>query len=113
MNVLSGLASLVVFAFFVWWLQNNDRMVHGAPTTRDRIRTILCAACGLLMSLGFAYWGALQYGMVTISLAVLYQALGVGIGKRGNYRQIRDGIFLGWVAGLPITISWLSDHAGR
>lgn len=111
MTALSGLVSVSIFAILAWWLQRKDESRYGAPTPGDRARTTVYAVCGFLVSLGFAYWGAIQYALITIFLVLIYQIIGVGVGKRGNCRQIRDGVFLGWVSGLPLTIIWLSDHA--
>jgi len=111
MGALGSLILFLLLVAFIWWRQKCDRKRYGAPTREDRYKTIVIALCCLFILLGLAYWGKGQYTIASIMVVIFYQVAGVGAGRHGWYRQSKDGLFLGWVASLPLTIIWLSRYA--
>jgi cytochrome b561 len=111
MEVSFGILVLLFLIALGIWSHKKDIAKYGPITKRDRLNTLLSLFVSL--ALGVFLFVLSVYGFLILSLVLylLFHFASFGEGKRGLYRQIRDGTMLGWLMSLPIClVIWqLSD----
>ena len=108
-NIIGGLLVVGLIAFAIW-RQRNDRERHGEVSPKDRKNTYIAVVIWFaLLLLAFKFYVPVYITIIAI-FYVYSQAFSMGTGKRGLYRQIRDGGFIACVASIPICLIWWFQH---
>jgi len=102
-----GIGFVILLVAFAWWREKRDIKVNGKATKADRKKESLIAFITAAILVLVALFSAMSYVAACIVLWVVYQVIGIGGGKHGWYRQLRDGCFLGWVLSLPVGIFYV------
>ena len=109
--ILGGLFLVLLFVFAIW-RNRVDAAKHGPLTRSDRNRTYLFAMLWFVVLLIAFYLYVPIYIGVIVVFYIYSQVFGVGEGKRGLYRQIRDSGFVASVASIPVCLLiWVSGNA--
>ncbi len=102
-SIIGGLFFIGVIAYAVW-RQRKDRDKNGEITREDRKRTYISVLVWLCFLVGaFTFYAPVYIGLI-VSFIVYSQIFGMGVGKRGYFRQIRDGGFIACIASMPICL---------
>ena len=107
-TVLAPVFIILLIAFAVWQ-HKNDLKRYGRPTKEDRVKTYISSIIwfiGLLVIFHFSGWA---YMIIAACIFLITQITGAGSGKRGWFRQIRDGGVVGLVATAPICLIWINQ----
>jgi hypothetical protein len=102
-----GIGFVILLIAFVWWREKRDIKVNGKPSKVDRKKESTIALITAAVLILVAWVSAMSYVIVCIVLWVIYQVIGIGGGKHGWYRQLRDGCFMGWVFSVPVGIFYV------
>lgn len=112
MESILGLLLFILMAAFAAWRNRVDISKNGAVSKVVRLRTYALTLVWLAVLVVAFYVYTLVY-IGVLALFLLYsQAFGVGIGKHGLYRQLRDSGFVASLASIPICLLlWGSGNA--
>lgn len=86
------------------WSHKRDIAKYGPITKRDRRNTLLSLFSAFVFCVVLFKLSVSSFLIASLMLYVLFHFASFGEGKRGLFRQIRDGVFVGWVASLPVCI---------
>lgn len=102
-SIIGGLI-IVGFIALIIWRQRLDRKKHGGITKEDRKRTYVSVLIWFsALILAFKLYLPV-YVVILVLFFVYSQIFGMGTGRRGVYRQIRDGGFIACVASIPFCL---------
>ena len=104
MEALFGILILLFLIALGIWGHKRDIANHGPITRRDRRNTLLSLLVSLALSVLLFQLSVSGFLVVSLILYLLFQFASFGEGKRGLFRQIRDGAMIGWLASLPICL---------
>ncbi len=101
--IIGGLVILGFIAYAVW-RQRKDCDKHGEITGEDRKRTYISVLVWLFtLMVAFTIYVPAYIGVLVVFI-IYSQIFGMGVGKRGYFRQIRDGGFIACIASMPICL---------
>ena len=112
METILGTIGLILILAFVVWRNRVDIKKNGAITREIRIRSYsFTAGWFSLLVILFLFYKPAYIG-VLIVFFVYSQIFGVGSGKHGLFRQLRDSGFIACVASLPVClVLWAKTNA--
>jgi hypothetical protein len=99
-----SLIGVIVIALALIVVPVMDAKRHGTPTGQDRSRALAVGAAGAIL-LTLLFYGYPEAYAVIVAVVIGFVFLGVwgvGTGKRGLWRQYRDGTFLAVLLSMPL-----------
>ena len=108
-SIIGGLLVIGVIAFAIW-RQKADQKKHGEITKKDRQRTYISILIWFSILITAFKLYPPSYLVILAVFLIYSQIFGMGLGRRGAFRQIRDGGFIACVASAPVClILWLQN----
>lgn len=101
---MEALFGILIFLFLIAlgiWSHKRDIAKYGPITKRDRRNTLLSLCVSFAVSILLFHLSSFSFLLISLMLYMFFQFASFGEGKRGLYRQIRDGTMIGWLASLP------------
>ena len=95
---------IVLIVIVVIWSKRRDEEKNGKLTSTDRKYTFLYGLLILVLQLALAYLYFPAYLFVAGPFIAYVFLVGAGTGKRGTYRQARDGGIVASIIVLPIAV---------
>ncbi|MFT7674230.1 MAG: hypothetical protein ACI845_002647 [Gammaproteobacteria bacterium] len=101
-DVISGFALLIMILAFACWLTRVDEKKYGKPKVMDYLLVLTFGSLWLSVFIAVFTLSPVVYTVTMFVIFALTQIISVGEGKRGLWRQIKDGCFLAWIASIPV-----------
>lgn len=112
MESILGLLLFVLMAAFAVWRNRVDISKNGSASKVVRLRTYALTLVWLALLVLAFYMYKLVYVGVLVLFLLYSQVFGVGVGKHGLFRQLRDSGFVASLASIPICLLlWSSGNS--
>jgi hypothetical protein len=97
-----GLLILLLILAFACWQTRVDEKNHGKPKTADYLWALMFGCLWFTVFMAVFSLSPIAYAVVIFAVYCFFQVVSPGDGKRGLWRQIKDGCFLAGIISVPI-----------